>query len=491
MQIPDIPRLSTGRFFIDGEWVAPSGSQRVEVIDSTTEEPFLEVALGGDADLDRAIAAAREAFDRGPWPRLRPERRAEYVRAVAAEWRRRLPDVQAVYPREVGATLGTTQQFVDRAAREYETYASLAESFEFDKPVAPTSGGEFGLLSYEPVGVVGAIVPWNSPVSAFGHKLGAALAAGCTIVLRVSREAPAEGFIAAEIAEAVGLPPGVLNVVVTDRASAETLVTDPRVDKIAFTGSTATGKHIAALASDHMARLTLELGGKSAAVILDDADIQHAVRTLAAAECRISGQVCASMTRIVIDRRIYREFADAMAEAYRGLRVGNPYDPASDLGPLSSAAQRERVEGYIRKGLDEGAQLLAGGRRPDGLDVGFYVEPTLFAAPDNSIAIAQEEIFGPVVTLIEARDEDDAIAIANDTIFGLNASVFTEDVDRALSVSRRLRSGTVGHNAQRTDFGIAFGGFKQSGIGREGGEEGLRAYLEPKTIILDGVPRLG
>ncbi len=488
MNIPALPALQTDKLFVDGEWVSPSISTTYQVIDSTNEEPFLEIALGGAPDIDRAIAAAREAFDNGPWPRLTPQERAVYVRAIAAEWRRRLPDVQAVYPREVGATLATTQQLLARATHEYETYAAIADEFEFDKRMRPTAGGEFALLSYEPVGVVAAIVPWNAPVSALGHKIGAALTAGCTMVLRVSREAPAEAYIAAEIAETVGLPRGVLNVVITDRTSSELLVTDPRVDKIAFTGSTATGKHLAALASGHMARLTLELGGKSAAVILDDADIEQAARTLAAAECRLTGQVCASMTRLVVDRSIHDDFSEAMAEVYRGIRVGDPYDPETQIGPLSSASHRDRVEGYIRTGIEEGCRLLAGGARPAHLDRGFYVEPTLFAAPHNRVAIAQEEIFGPVVTIIEAQDEDDAVRIANDTIFGLNASVFTRDRNRALSVARRLQSGTVGHNAQRTDFGIAFGGFKQSGIGREGGEEGLRAYLEPKTIILDEVP---
>jgi acyl-CoA reductase-like NAD-dependent aldehyde dehydrogenase len=307
--------------------------------------------------------------------------------------------------------------------------------------------------------------------------LAPALLAGCTVVLKCSPEAPGDAYVVAEIAESIGLPPGVLNVVTADREVSELLVRDVRVDKITFTGSTVAGRRIASICGERIARCTLELGGKSAALVLDDQ-----------AECSLSGQVCSSLTRIVVSRSRHDELVEALAAAFSGVRVGDPFDPATQMGPLVSSRQRDRVEGYIAKGVEQGAVLATGGGRPDDLDRGYYVQPTVFAHVDNSSTIAQEEIFGPVLSVIPADDEDDAVAIANDTVYGLNASVFTPDVDRARQLARRLRSGTVGHNAFRTDYGIAFGGFKQSGIGREGGTEGLLPFLETKTVILEGTP---
>jgi len=291
-----------------------------------------------------------------------------------------------------------------------------------------------------------------------------------------------------EAAEEAGLPPGVLNVVTADREVSELLVRDPLVDKITFTGSTAAGRRIASLCGERIARCTLELGGKSAAVVLDDMDLGTAAATIAGAECFLSGQVCSSLTRIVVSRHRHDEMVDALAAAFSQVRVGDPFDPQTQMGPLAARRQRDRVEGYIAKGVAEGATLATGGGRPKDLERGWYVEPTVFANVANASTIAQEEIFGPVLSVIPAANEQDAVAIANDTIYGLNSSVFTNDVDRARSVARQLRAGTVGHNAFRTDFGMAFGGFKQSGIGREGGTEGLLPFLETKTVILEDVP---
>jgi acyl-CoA reductase-like NAD-dependent aldehyde dehydrogenase len=260
------------------------------------------------------------------------------------------------------------------------------------------------------------------------------------------------------------------------------------VDKITFTGSTAAGRRIASICGERVARCTLELGGKSAAVILDDMDLETAARSLSRAECILSGQVCSSLTRIVVTRSRHDELVEALAGMFSQVRVGDPFDPQSQMGPLAASRQRDRVEGYIARGVADGATLATGGGRPKGMDRGWYVEPTVFGNVDNRSVIAQEEIFGPVLSVIPAADEQDAIRIANDTIYGLNASVFTNDVNRAREVARQLRSGTVGHNAVRNDFGIAFGGFKQSGIGREGGREGLLPFLETKTVILEGRP---
>ena len=350
------------------------------------------------------------------------------------------------------------------------------------------AGSGFGLLVREPVGVVGAIIPWNAPLPLILIKVAPALLAGCTVIVKVSPEAPGAGYLMAEIAEEVGLPGGVLNVITADREVSELMVRDHRVDKIAFTGSTAAGRKIGAICGERVARCTLELGGKSAAVILDDADMNAAAMTLAGAECFLSGQVCASLTRIVVPRQRHDEFADALAAAFSAVQVGDPFDAATQMGPLAMERQRDRVEHYIAKGIEQGATLVTGGGRPKHLTRGYYIEPTVFAGVDNKHVIAQEEIFGPVLSVIPADNDEDAVDIANDTIYGLNSSVFTNDVDRAREVAGQLRAGTVGHNAFKTDFGIAFGGFKQSGIGREGGKEGLLPFLETKTVILDGPP---
>jgi aldehyde dehydrogenase (NAD+) len=317
-------------------------------------------------------------------------------------------------------------------------------------------------------------------------KLAPALIAGCTVVLKSSPEAPGEGYVIAEAAAAVGLPPGVLNVVTADREVSELLVRDPRVDKITFTGSTAAGRRIFSICGERVARLTLELGGKSAAVILDDADIERAARSLARAECLISGQVCASLTRIVVSRRRHDEMVDALAAAFCAVKVGDPFDPASQMGPLAAERQRDRVEGYIAQGIAAGATLATGGGRPKDQNRGWYIEPTVFGDVDNKSVIAQEEIFGPVLSVIPAADEDDAVRIANDTIYGLHGAVFTPDVERARRVAGQLRTGTIGHNGFKSDYDVGHGGFKQSGIGREGGIEGLLPFLESKAILLDG-----
>jgi aldehyde dehydrogenase (NAD+) len=475
------------RFFIGGEWVQPSSGSTIKVYDSTSEEVFLEVAEAQAGDISRAVGAARDAFDNSPWAALPHPERASYLRAIAAGLRERAADIAQVWPREAGALYSVATGAAEGAARTFEYYAGLADTYAWEERATPTTG-DFGLLVREPVGVVGAIIPWNGPLGLISHKIAPALLAGCTVILKSSPEAPAEGLIISEIAESIGLPAGVLNVLTADREVSELLVRDPRVDKITFTGSTLAGRKIAAICGERIARVNLELGGKSAAVILDDIDIAAAAETLAAAECRLTGQVCSSLTRIVVTRRRHDEMLAALAAAFGAKRVGDPFEPSTEMGPLAAERQVDRVTGYIEKGKADGATLATGGGRPKDLDKGYYVEPTVFGNVDNSSTVAQEEIFGPVLSVIPADNEAQAIQIANDTIYGLNSSVFTNDVDRARDVARQLRAGTVGHNAFRTDFGIAFGGFKQSGIGREGGTEGLLPFLETKTVILDGPP---
>jgi aldehyde dehydrogenase (NAD+) len=476
------------RFYIGGQWVTPSTDATIDVIEAATEQLFFRVAEAKDADMDAAIGAAREAFDHGPWPRLSHAERAGYLRAISEALAQRLGDLARAYPREIGVLYTHAQSFLALAPGAFNLYAGMATQFPFEEQVAPTNGGDVGLLVHEPVGVVGAIIPWNGPMQLIAWKSAPALLAGCTVVVKASPEAPSSAYLMAEIAEQVGLPAGVLNVVTADREVSELLVRDPRVDKITFTGSTATGRRIGSLCGERIARCTLELGGKSAAVILDDADIGAAAAHLATSEISMTGQACNSLTRIVVPRARHDEMVEALAASFSAVRVGDPFAPDTQMGPLAMRRQRDRVEGYIAKGIEEGAKLVTGGRRPAHLDRGWFIEPTLFAEVDNSATIAREEIFGPVLSVIPAEDEKDAVNIANDTIYGLNASVFTSDPDRARAVAGQLRAGTVGHNAKRIDFGIAFGGFKQSGIGREGGREGLLPYLEAKTVILDTRP---
>ncbi len=481
------PLRHADRFFIGGEWVAATSDATIDVIDSGTEELFFSVAEANESDMSQAVAAARQAFDTGPWPRMTHAQRAEYLRRLGAGLAARAKDIGQIWPRESGVLHRIAHAAATAAAGTFDFYAGLADTFDWEQEAQPSSPG-FGLLVREPVGVVGAIIPWNGPLGLISYKIAPALIAGCTVILKSSPEAPGEGYLTAEVAEEIGLPPGVLNVVTADRQVSETLVRDPRVDKITFTGSTAAGRRIASLCGERIARCTLELGGKSAAVILDDADLGSTAKRLAQAECMLTGQVCSSLTRIVVTQHRHDELVEALVGAFSQVRVGNQFDPDSQMGPLAASRQRDRVLGYVEKGKAEGATLATGGGRPPHLDKGWFVEPTVFADVDNASTIAREEIFGPVLSVIPAKDERDAVAIANDTVYGLNASVFTVDADRAREVAGQLRTGTVGHNSFRTDFSIAFGGFKQSGIGREGGTEGLLPFLETKTVILEERP---
>jgi acyl-CoA reductase-like NAD-dependent aldehyde dehydrogenase len=485
----DVSLPTADRFFIGGTWVKPSTEGVFDVVNPTTEDVLFRVAAAEAADVSRAVAAAREAFDRGPWPRLSHAERAGYLRRFADALDARADEVSTIWSAQMGVLHSIATASGRRFATPFRRCADLADDFPFQERHVPTSGG-FGLLVREPVGVVGAIIPWNAPMTLIANKLAPALLAGCTVIIKAAPEAPGEAWIVAEVAETIGLPPGVVNVITADRAVSELLVRDPRVDKISFTGSTAAGRRIASLCGERIARVTLELGGKSAALVLDDVDVEHAAAAITGPACALSGQVCSSLTRIVVTRHRHDELVEALSERFSRLVVGDPFDSSSDLGPLAMRRQRDRVEGLIAKGVEEGATLAVGGRRPGHLSRGFFIEPTIFGNVDNSSTIAQEEIFGPVLSVIAADDEWHAIEIANDSIYGLNASVFTDDAARALEVARQLRSGTVGHNAFRTDFGIAFGGFKQSGIGREGGREGLLPYLETKTVILDEAPRV-
>jgi betaine-aldehyde dehydrogenase len=485
------PLKAPHQIYIGGGWVNPTTSDRIDVIAPATEELFVRVAEAKEADIDRAVSSARQAFDQGPWPRLSHRERAAYLRAIGEKLRQRAGDVATIWPQEMGIVHSMALAWAQGMGGVFDYYAGLAERFAFEERHQPTAGGNVGLLTREPVGVVGAIIPWNGPIIMICYKVAPALLAGCTVVIKASPEAPGAAYLMAEIAEEIGLPPGVINVVAAHRAASEALVRHPGVDKITFTGSSATGKRIAALCAERVARCTLELGGKSAALILDDYDIETAASSIAASACALSGQVCSSLTRIVVSRRRHDALVEALSAALGAVRVGDPFDATTQMGPIVSRRQLDRIEHLVARGQEEGALLALDGRRPAHLPRGYFIAPTVFGRVENHSTIAREEIFGPVLSVIPASDEAAAIEIANDTPYGLNNSVFTQDPDRAYAVARALRSGTVGHNAFRSDFGIAFGGFKQSGIGREGGVEGLLPFLETKTIILEGEPSHG
>lgn len=477
-----------GSFFIGGEWVAPSSSAMIDVINSATEEVFVTVAEAQPADIDRAVQAARQAFDKGPWPKLSHAERATYLDKLTAELQNRAPDLAATWTIESGVTYAAALPTTQNVNYLFSYYGSLADKFPFVERHA-LSSGKPGLLIHEPVGVVAAIVPWNGPHMLAAFKLAPGLLAGCTFVLKASPEAPGAAYIFAEACEAIGLPAGVVNVVTADRAVSEHLVRHSGVDKVAFTGSTAAGRRIGAICGERMARMTLELGGKSAAVILDDYDIDRVADVLTGGTAFLSGQVCFALTRVIVARSRHDALVDALSARFNGLTVGDPFDESVYMGPLATAHHRDRVESYIEKGKAGGATLAAGGGRPAHLNRGFYVEPTVFGNVDNASVIAQEEIFGPVIAVIPADDEQHAVELANDSIYGLNAAVFTNDAERAYRVARDFKSGVVMHNGlamEAMEMGV--GGFKQSGVGREGGIEGLRPYLESKSIVIDEMP---
>ena len=471
--------------FIGGDWVDPDSSDVIEVISPSTEQVMGTVPDATTVDVDRAVAAARSALTSGPWPAMSPAERADIMSALSGVLQARSTDIAQMITEQNGSPISWSimgQVFSSTLALDY--YADLTRTYDFEE----RRDGMMGpvLLRREPVGVVGAIVPWNVPLFTTMLKLAPALAAGCTVVLKPAPETPLDAYMLAEAAMEAGLPPGVLNIVAAGREVGEHLVTHPGVDKIAFTGSTAAGRRIAALCGEQLKRCTLELGGKSAAIICADADLDATVAGLMSASLMNNGQACVAQTRILVQRDRYDDTVDALTAAIGNMVVGDPMDPATEIGPLTSARQRDRVEGYISAGRDEGASVALGGGRPSGMDRGWYVEPTVFTGVDNSMRIAQEEIFGPVLAVIPYTDESEAIAIANDSPYGLSGSVWSADNARATDIARKIDTGTVSVNGFMIEFCSPFGGYKDSGLGRELGPEGLSHYLEMKSIMLLG-----
>ncbi|GGT99240.1 MULTISPECIES: aldehyde dehydrogenase [Actinomadura] len=468
------------RLFIGGEWAAPAGTDVIDVVSPHTEEVIGRVPEGTEGDIDAAVAAARRAFDEGPWPRMTPAERAEVVGRLSAIYAERQQEMADLVTAEMGSPIMFSvfgQSAIPQMVLQY--YVDLAASYTWEEERQGMLGPV--TVTQEPVGVVAAIVPWNVPQFTLMLKLAPALIAGCTVVAKPSPETPLDSYLLAEWIREAGIPEGVVNFVPAGREVGAYLVAHPDVDKVSFTGSTAAGRKIGAVCGEQLKRVTLELGGKSAAIILDDADLASTIEGFKLASLMNNGEACAAQTRILASRRRYDEVADALATMVGGLAVGDPADYGCEIGPLVARRQQERVENYIRIGQDEGAKLITGGlNRPH--DRGWYVAPTVFGDVGNDMRIAREEIFGPVLVLIPYEDEADAIRIANDSDYGLGGSVWTSDVDHGVDVARRIRTGSCGVNMYTLDPNTPFGGYKNSGLGRELGPEGLHAYLEHKSI---------
>jgi aldehyde dehydrogenase (NAD+) len=472
------------RLFIGGEWVEPAGSRTIDVVSPHSEELVGRVPEGTEADIDRAVAAARDAFDNGEWPRLSPEERIAAVQKFSEAYAAHIPDMAALITEEMGSPITFSNLGQSPAPwMMLNTFLEVGAAYPWEETRQGVLGSDV-IVRREPVGVVGAIVPWNVPQFVTMSKLAPALIAGCTVVVKPAPETPLDGFLMADILNEAGIPKGVVSVIPAGREVGEHLVRHPGVDKIAFTGSTAAGRRIASICGEQLKRVSLELGGKSAAIILDDADLAATVAGLKFASLMNNGQACAAQTRILASRNRYDEVVEAMSGMVGALAVGDPRDEATEIGPLVAERQQERVEKYIALGQEEGAKVAVGGNgRPSGLDKGWYVKPTVFSNVDNSMRIAREEIFGPVVAVIPYDNPDDAVRIANDSEYGLAGSVWTGDIDQGVDIARRVRTGTYAVNQYTMDFVAPFGGYKASGIGREFGIEGLNHYVELKSIV--------
>ena len=467
------------KLYIGGAWVAPAGSDTIDVINASTEEVMGSIPDGTPEDVDRAVAAAKAAFP--AWSALPVAERAGYLAKIAAGIQGRMMEIATVVAGEVGMPVKLSAMIqAGLPLTSFQTMSQIVAGFPFEETVGNS------LVVREPVGVVGCITPWNYPLHQIAAKVAPALAAGCTVVLKPSEVAPLNSFILAEIIEGVGLPAGVFNLVTgTGPVVGEAITAHPDVDMVSFTGSTRAGRRVSELAAQTVKRVALELGGKSPNIILDDADLQKAVSD-GVGKCYLnSGQTCSALTRLLVPRSRLTE-AEGIAAAVAGtFTPGDPFAENTRLGPLVSETQRERVRSYINKGVDEGAKLVTGGAEPPaGLETGYYVQPTVFSEVRSDMTIAQEEIFGPVLAILPYDDEEEAIRIANDTIYGLAGGVWSGDPQRALRVARRLRTGQVEINGGGFNPMAPFGGYKQSGHGRELGKYGLEEFLETKAMQL-------
>ncbi|MEU0896506.1 aldehyde dehydrogenase [Streptomyces massasporeus] len=479
--------ITYDRLFIGGSWVSPSGPELLDIASPHDRSVIGRAAQAQPADVDRAVAAARASFEAGAWRTTPPGERIAVLRRFNALREENAEKVARLISQENGSAGWFTRAGQPGLTRQADAYLKAAEGFGWEETLVPSDPASRvrSVVRREAVGVVAAVIPWNSPFSSATAKIIPALLAGNSVVLKVSPENSLSMGFLAELLEKADLPEGVISVLPADRETSEYLVSHREVDKIAFTGSTRAGRRIASIAGEQLKRVSLELGGKSAAVILPDADIEKAVAGLRFGSLLNNGESCIAQTRILAPRSRYEEVVTAVKELVESLKVGDPGDPDTFIGPMIRPDQQERVRAYVRLGIEEGARLVTGGPQiPEGLEKGNYVTPTVFADVDNSMRIAQEEIFGPVLVVIAYDDEDDAVRIANDSEYGLSGGVWSADEARALAVARRVRTGTVTVNGAPVAFDGPFGGFRASGIGREYGAVGLGTYTEYKTITV-------
>jgi aldehyde dehydrogenase (NAD+)/betaine-aldehyde dehydrogenase len=471
--------LVRDKLYIGGEWVEPAGGGTIEVVNPSTEEVVGRIPEGTAEDADRAVKAARAAFD--SWSRTTPRERSDYLAAIGAKLGERGDELAALISTEMGMPLKLSRIIqVGLPTATFSLIPQLIEEVAWEEKVGNS------LIVREPAGVVAAITPWNYPLHQIANKVAPALAAGCTVVLKPSEVVPLNAFVLAEIVEEVGLPAGVFNLVTgTGPVAGEAIVAHPDTDMVSFTGSTRAGRRVSELAAQGVKPVTLELGGKSPNVILDDADLERAV-TDGVAKCFLnSGQTCSALTRMLVPREKLEEAERIAAAVAEQFTPGDPFDESSRLGPLVSATQLERVRGYIEKGQAEGARLVTGGAEaPEGREQGYFVNPTVFSDVETDMTIAQEEIFGPVLSIIPYDDEEEAVRIANDTVYGLAGGVWSADEDRARRVAARIRTGQVEINGGAFNPLAPFGGYKQSGHGREAGRYGLEEFLVAKSLQL-------
>jgi acyl-CoA reductase-like NAD-dependent aldehyde dehydrogenase len=467
------------RLYIGGEWVEPAGEGTIDVLNPSTEEVLGTIPEGTAEDADRAVRAARAAFDE--WSRVSPYERARYSAAIGAKLDERADELAVLFTAELGMPLTLSRMIqVGLPAATFFSQPELVEEIEWEEEVGNS------LIVREPAGVVAAITPWNYPLSQIANKVAPAITAGCTVVLKPSEIVPLNTFVLAEICEEVGLPAGVFNLVTGyGPVVGEAIVSHPETDLISFTGSTSAGRRVSELAAQRVKPVAVELGGKSANVILDDANLERAV-TDGVAKCYLnSGQTCSALTRMLVPREKVEQAERIAAAVAESFAPGDPFTEGTMLGPLVSDAQLERVRGYIEKGRAEGARLVTGGAEPpEGLEQGYFVRPTVFSDVTSDMTIAQEEIFGPVLAIMPYDDEDDAVRIANDSIYGLAGGVWSADEERAKAVAARMRTGQVEINGGAFNPLAPFGGYKQSGHGREMGRYGLEEYLVAKSLQL-------
>jgi betaine-aldehyde dehydrogenase len=469
--------------YAGGRLVSSASPDVLTIINPATEEVVGAVPAAVGADVDKAVRSARRAFDDGAWASCAPSVRAAALDRLAAALEARAEEAARLVTAEMGMPIGVSRRHNATApCAILRYYANLARAMDTEETRAAVSFSGRTVIRREPAGVAAVITSWNYPITLALSQLAPALAAGCTIVLKPSPETALDSYVMGDAAKEAGLPPGVLNIVLGGREAGASLVSHPNIDKVGFTGSTATGRIIGAECGRLIRRVTLELGGKSAAIFLDDGDVDTFIAGLGMASFMNNSQTCTTQSRILVARSRYDEVVDAVAAYARDQRIGNPLDPEVTIGPMASEQHLNRVLGYIDVGRNSNARLVAGGGRPADQDRGWFVEPTVFADVDNSDQLAREEVFGPVMAMIPFNDDDDAVKIANDSNYGLGGSVWTSDEQRGINVARRVRTGTIGVNYYLLDLGSPFGGMKDSGIGRELGPEALNSYLEYKSI---------